>query len=212
MAALSSFYPLVLVELPACPAPTVDNALREAAREVCCDAGVWRASLAPIDVVAGTAAYALATPAGSEVTKVASLTLGGRLLWRDADAVATAQSSERPEYRRDDPPFVLSADLTALELLGTEIPTATVAGALNVAVTLQPTATAAELPDFLLSRYRDLMRVAVLGRLLAMGGVPWTDRPLAAAYRTEYQQLIAYAAYQGAVGSTGRALRVRKWR
>lgn len=212
MAALESFHALVKVEVPMCSGPLLDQHLRETARSFCSRAGIWTAALAPVDLVAGTASYALASPeAQSEVARVIDLTVAGVWMWRDVDSYSKAQEYGRPRYRRDDPPFLLSPNFDQITLLSAIAPTADVTGGLEMSAVLQPSKTATTLPDALLNQYGDAMRVGALSRLLALGAMPWTDRALAVSYRYEFQQLLANAAYQGTSGNTSKAIRVKKW-
>lgn len=208
MAALSDFYPLVLVELPACSTPLVDQHLRDTARSFCGQSGIWTANLTPVDLVAGTASYALTSPlTNSDVAGIVDLKVAGVLMWSDKESIYTTQQ----RYRRDDPPFLLSPNIDQITLLSDIAPTTNVTGGLEMSAVLQPSRTATELPDALLNQYSDAMRFGVLSRLLALGNMPWTDRALSSAYRNEYQQQLDHASYQGAVGNTRKALRVRKW-
>lgn len=207
MAPLSGFYPLVLAELPTCSFPLINQHLLDTARAFCSQSSIWTADLSPVDLVAGTVSYALTSPlANSEVARIVGLTVAGVWMWCDKEA-----STTQPQYRRDDPPFLLSPNFDQITLSADIAPAASTIGGLEMSAVLQPSRTATELPDALLNQYSDAMRFGVLSRLLALGNQPWTDRALSAAYRNEYQQQLAHAAYQGAIGNTRRALRVRKW-
>lgn len=213
MSALSEYHDLLLPELPGCTAAMVNLHLRKTARAFCQRTSVWRETLAAIGLVANQATYTMAVPANSEVVKVTSITVNNELLWVDKEAPNSnaTKSNKLPKYRRDDPPFTLSADMAAITLIDDEIPTATVTGGLVVIAALKPTAAAAVLPDFLLVEYSDAIQHGTLYRLMRMGKKPWGDRPLAADYESRWNSDLNFAAYQGQVGNNKKSLRVRKW-
>ena len=76
---------------------------------------------------------------------------------------------------------------------------------------MKPTRTAKQLPDFLLSEYSEAMRCGTLMRLMAMSAMPWTNVPMATAYRQEWQRHLSFAGYQSDVGNTRQQLRVKSW-
>ncbi|MFZ2306839.1 MAG: hypothetical protein WAW73_17470 [Rhodoferax sp.] len=206
---LSAFYPLLLPELPACPEPMMDLHLREVARDFCLRTSAWSAPFDAIDLVASQASYDLDAPeSDAVVTRVTKLSANSVLLWSDTDP---ATNEDAPKYRRDDPPFTVSNDLSEITLITEEVPTAAVTGGLQLVGALQPSRSSATLPDFLLTVYSDAMRIGTLARLMVMANKPWTDRALAGDYRTQWEQKVGYAAYQVDVGNTRKTLRVRKW-
>lgn len=208
MSALSDYYDLLLPELPGCLPSMVDLQLREVAREFCEKTSIWREDLTAIDLVAGQAAYAVASPSVSAMVRVVSLTVADVLLWKDRQV---KEGDDEPKYNPSEPPFTLSADLTTLTLATDEVPTASLVGGLVITAALKPTAAAANLPDFLRSQWSDAIRAGVLSRLMVMGRKPWTDRELAGIYASTWNTQLNKAANQGQVGNTRKQLRVRKW-
>lgn len=213
MSALSEYHDLLLPELPGCTTTMVNLHLRETARDFCRRTSVWRETLAAIDLVASQATYNMVVPTNSEVVRVTSITVNDELLWVDKEAPdsSATNSDQLPKYRRDEPPFTLSADMATLTLATDEIPTAAVTGGLVVIAALKPTAFTAVLPDFLLVQYSEAIRHGTLSRLMRMGKKPWGDRPLAADYESRWNSALNFAAYQGQVGNNKKPLRVRKW-
>lgn len=206
---LSAFYPLLLPELPACPEPMMDLHLREVARDFCLRTSAWAAQFDAVDLVASQAAYDIDAPeSDAVVTRVTKVTANGVLLWSDTDP---AMDEDVPKYLRGNPPFVVSNDLLQLTFIADEVPTASLVAGLALEGALQPSRGATTLPNFLLDVHSEAMRVGTLARLMLMGNKPWTDRAMATDYRTQWEQKVGYAAYQGDTGNTRKTLRVRKW-
>lgn len=211
MAALASFYRFILPEVPTCSFPQLDFHLRETARTFCVRTGVWRGAFDPVDSIAGQATYDLFTPESqSEAIRITSLAVNGVNLWTDAES-SDDEYTESPKYPRAVLPFVLSVDLKSITLVPSEVPSSSVSAGLQVSGVMRPSVNAQYLPDFLLDRFSDAMRFGTLSRLFRLGNVPWTDRQLAVDYSKEFDRLSNLASFQGAVGNTRKALRVRKW-
>lgn len=213
MKALSEFYDLMLPELPGCTTDMLDLQLRQVARELCDRTSAWRQAIDPISLVAGQGTYDLDSPeTKSDIVRLTKLSIGSTLLWQDKEEdERTCSTTETPKYTRNEPPFSLSPDLLELTLIAAEVPAADLASGLTGEAALKPSLDATTLPDFLKTQHSETMRFGVLSRLMLMGGKKWTDRPLAAEYRTEWNKALNFAAYQGQVGNTRQRLRVRKW-
>lgn len=209
MSALAEFHDLLLPELPGCTVAMVNKHLREVACDFCERTATWRQTLTAVDTVAAQATYTLATPAESQLVRVAEVTVNGLLLWRRDLRERADRSEVRPKYDLDEPPFELSAGLATITLDRDEIPTASVTGGLVVVAVLKPTEAANNLPDFLLTEYRDAIRLGTLSRLMRMKK-PWGDRPLAMDYEARWNQAVNFAAYQAEVGNNRRPLRTKK--
>jgi hypothetical protein len=207
MSTLASYYDLLLPELPGCTTAMLDFHLRETVREFCSRTSVWRADMAAINLVADQAAYSITTPTESEVVRVTALTMNGEALWIDSDKT---DGSNAPQYQRNDPPFSMSADLTQIVLVEDEVPSASLVAGLEITAALKPTASAATLPDFLMSQYSEAIRHGALSRFMVMKK-PWRDLQLATYYGGRWESALNFAAYQGQVGNTRQHLRVKQW-
>ncbi len=215
MSKLSAFYPLIIPEVIGVTDPLVDLHLREVARDFCSRTSAWRMPFDDINLIAGQATYDLDTSeADSEVVRVTKITVNGELLWDESEDAPHSRRShsvahDHPKYLRTEPPFSLSPDLKEITLMADEVPTAVVT--MKIVGAMKPTSTAATLPDFLRDQYSEVIRFGTMARLMAMGNKEWTDRPLAAAYESKWNQALGFAAYQAQVGNTRKPLRVKKW-
>lgn len=214
MTTTADFYDLLMPELPGITTAMLDLHLRETAREFCHKTSAWRQDLTAINLVANQSAYALPMPVNAELVRITRLVVASELLWEDKerdDRYTQSVGGFLPKYQRNEPPFMLSDDLSTITLIAAETSTASLTAGMAITAALKPTATAAALPDFLKSQYSDAMRHGTLSRLMMMGKKPWGDRPLATEYQRMYQQDLNFAAYQGQVGNTRQPLRVKSW-
>lgn len=210
MSTLANFYDQLMPELPGITTDMVDLHLRETAREFCVTTSAWLSPLAAINLVAAQDTYTLVLPTDSVLVRIKKLTLAGVLLWEESHRDSQDYSFPCPKYVRNDPPFLLSNDLTTITLIPDEVPTAALAGGMVITAALKPTESATTLPDFLKSQYSEAMRYGTLARLMMMKK-PWVDRPLASEYASRYQKHLNFAAYQAQVGNTRQPLRVKSW-
>lgn len=207
--AFSAFYDHLLPELKGITTAMVDLHLLHTARDFCERSSAWRFAF-ELSAVADEDTYDVSAPElRSEVVRPTKLTIDSVLLW-DSDWMPGNQG-DTPKYDRADPPFaldILNGDLTLLE---DEVPTA--AGSQNIALVaaLKPSFSATTLPDFLKFQHLEALRCGTLARLMQMGGKPWTDRPLATKYDSDYARLVQIAATAAQRGNTRAPLRSRKW-
>lgn len=188
-----AFYDLVRPELPGIFEPMLDAAIVQVARTFCMRTRCWRDDLFSQATVAGQTDYELGANFGEPIG-VHSLSVNGNLLFDVDNERAAAFSRFRP-------PFRLSADFSSITLSREVVPGYSMADGLQIGGILWPAINAALLPDLLLYRYGDDMRVGVLARLLVMGSKPWTDRELSVAYASDFESRLTRAANVMALGN-----------
>lgn len=178
--------------LPDCPGLSLDFALhhiRNAAIDFCTRTWVWRYADTGT-MVATTATYAIASPAGSEVTGV---------LWVKAqnDVNGDEETIGKATYRQ-----VIHAPAQAgapyaytLQRYDdiTFYPTPDDTYDYSIWVALRPTSTATDIDSDVFVKYRDGIAHGALARLLAMGNKPWSDPAGSTVHATEYMRAIRNA-------------------
>lgn len=176
MAKHDDFYPLLLVELPGCPIPTIKLALNRSASRFCEKSKAWREKLDPITAVVGTTEYEIdLLPADSRLILIDQVWLDGREM---------------------DPSLYEKSTLTLLKL--TTAPSA--AGTLEVLAVLAPTLDAQSLPDVLADRWYEGVSEGAKAFLKKIPNQPWYD-PTGAA--TAEQLFISKAAEARIESETG---------
>lgn len=171
MAYLSDFFPMVLSSAPACPDPTAEQWIRQAAIEFCTRTRVWRetdefeADGHPIEVVA--------VPANAALHEIEAAWFNGHELEAARYKTVGTLSGGTPRYLTQIGPDRFN--LTPPE-----------AGTFRVNMFLKPSREADELPDFLLEHYEQTIADGALARILSLPEQGWTNPQLAAAHRQSF--------------------------
>lgn len=206
----SAFYDYILPDLPGVPAALVDLHLRRTAIDFLGESGVYTTKITPIDIVAGTADYTLASPVAETEPAFAWA------LWADTTkltptSLAVLDGSGSWESRTG----VVSSFAQTTPTLVTLYPkpdTASVGG-LTGRIAIRPTFTSTGVTDWVGQLYIDALALGTKARLMAMANKPWTNPTMAAANTTLYiaerskaiidaRRTFAYAAMQVQLRST----------
>lgn len=170
----SHFYPEVAVAVPGCPNPMIDNALRNASRELLSHSKVYRADLTTITTVADQPTYPLAYDSDTEVSVVLELRSTARAitektveelnqffgLWQDDTGEPVHFFLSEPNTLR---PYPIPDD--AYDLYPT--------------VALIPSLTATGIEQEYADQYREEIAAGALARLLNVPNTPWRDKEAA---------------------------------
>ena len=184
MATWSAWFPDVLVHVPGAPNPTIEVALCRAAREFFRRTRAWMAWLDPATTLAGdNLEYDFDLPADTDVVRLERATVGGTPLglmpWRQIKADPVQHDvGERG---------LLSGDLLAFRLPGTFAAGEQV----QALVSLMPTLAAADIPDELADRYREVIAEGAKAQLLVIPSTTFHNPPAAAIAKAEFERGIA---------------------
>lgn len=212
MAALSDFYPYVLPEVPGCPEPTVDIALRSSLIEFCEKTLVIQRDLDPVTVVRGIVDYDIDPPTDQLVTRLM------RVWYKDyelspmaPDNVGDAEVYNRlfagADTERADPRFFIQKDERTFTIY--PIPKDTVPNGLTLRAAFKPTRAAEDIEDALFEDYAETIAHGAKFRLLSMASKPWTNGPGASIALAAFNGGINVARQRATRGHTRADLRVR---
>jgi hypothetical protein len=172
--AWSEITPRVQLEVPRCSIPLIEQAIRDAAIDLCSCAHIHTHILPAINVVAGTATYALT----SNVTDTEVYAV--RAAWFDDMPLAFAPldslASANPDWRSSE-----STHPTAFthykpdELVLWPAPSQSFTGGLEVEVALRPTLASAGVTDWIGNRFIEDLATGAKARLLMMPEVAWSN-------------------------------------
>lgn len=212
MATLSDFYPYVLPEVPGCPEPTVDIAIRSALIEFCEKSLVVQRDLDPLTVVKGIVDYDLEPPTDQLVSKILRVWYKGAELSPTApDNISAPEVYNRlftgASVERSDPRIYLQKDDVTVSVY--PIPKDTVANGLTVRVALKPTRAAEAIENVLFQDYAEAIAHGAKYRLLSMASKPWTNGPAASASFAAYNAGINTARQRASRGGTRADVRIR---
>lgn len=158
--------PEVLPSVNGCPSFTAADHIRRAAREFCRKTHVWQSDLAPFNTAIDTTTYALAVPAGSSVVRLFRVDIGDQYgvdLLDEASAKAQVASGSQSTF----------AWLSGASLRINPAPMSVMA--MQVQVSLKPSATAEAWPDDLGENHREALIYGALATLFEMPKTDWSD-------------------------------------
>lgn len=162
-------YPLILVEAPGCPEPTIDAAINRACWEFCEHSLAWQEDLDAVPVRAGTDVYEFDIPSQSLLVAIVSAKL-------DGSTIDAGRSYSLPTW--------LEVRLH---------PTPGGDGSLALRAALKPALNASSLPGILTTRYADAVAEGAKSRIKRMVGKAWSDPAGAAVCDQEFRRLTAEA-------------------
>ncbi len=186
--AWSAWYPFVLPLVIGCPDPTVDHALRQAAREFCRKSRAW---LEPQDAFAApgvTQRFDFDPPTMAEVIGVTRCTVAAADLAILSSADLPAGWPVKGGNDPDDALIVISAE----EYMLYPAPAAGVVVLLELCV--MPTMVATGIGDLVFQRYADTVAAGAIARLCAMPKTAWFDADQVILNRAVFERGIASAA------------------
>ena len=170
----SHFYPEVAVAVPGCPNPMIDNALRNAVRELLTHGKNYRVDLPTITTVADQPTYPLTYDANTEVSVVLELRSTARPITEKTVNELNQFFGMWQDDTGEPVHFFLSAPNT---LRPYPIPDG--AYDLYPTVALIPSLTATGVEQEYADQYREEIAAGALGRLLNVPNTPWRDKEAA---------------------------------
>jgi len=177
-----------------CPVPTITNALRDAAIELCNDAECWKKELTPL-YLRKQSEYILKMPDNTELMRIERMEhMGEPVLpkskdWLDKNYPAwrEAQSNWAHYY------YLKFNDKSQPVVRLVPYPPETIQDRLYIDVIIKPTDSATEIDDFIATRYRKALEYGALGEVLMMKDKLWTDAERALLYQEKFGTKVAEA-------------------
>lgn len=196
----TAFYDYILPDLNGVSQALVSHTLRNVVIEFCNETLIYVYDLPEIDVVAGTAEYAITSDvSGTEVVMAKAAWVNDVPL---AFAPLEALNSKYGGWTGDtsQQPLSFTQKTSTAIILYPEPDTAYTDG-LKVQVALRPTLAATGLVDWLATKYIQQLSAGCKGKLMAQPGRPWTNMELA-----QYNLSIFASAINDAKIETSRSL------
>ena len=165
---LDTIHPLVAPYAPGAPYPSMQAALREAAITFCERTRLWRYSYGAD--IPGDVDYAIVVPAGATMFEIELARFNQDDLipqsteWLDVNA-----HGWRDATLQGKPSWITQTAPDTLRIIPWE------AGHLDLALWLKPTEDAAQVPDFMVDKYRRCLADGALAYLLAIPNQPFSD-------------------------------------
>lgn len=179
--AFTELLPEVLAVAPTAPVPTIVRNIRNAARDLCERAKIYRYTVEDEAVYAGLAEVELTLPDYTSLVTPISLTLAGEPMTPSSPILL---DEEAPDWRTETgipKHFIRSTDQLNSLILYPIPETAYTSPGLNGVVSLKPSRTATVIDEVILDRYQTALISGALSRLLMIHGTLWYN-PAQAAY------------------------------
>jgi hypothetical protein len=197
---LSSFLPYVLPHVPGCPKMAAKEEVLRACIEFCEKSLVWKNTPAAINVVSGTATYAISVPSGGQVVKLEALYHNGERLdpmtTRDLEGLYTDWTTETGT------PLYYTQSVPTSVILVPE-PDTSITSGLRFQGVYKPTRTATTVEDFLYNDYAEEIGAGAVARLLATHGKAWTNPEIAPWFIGRFNEGIRKASTKAGKNFTG---------
>lgn len=204
MATWSDLYPDVLMYVPGCPDPVLDQEIRNAAIEFFRRTRVWTEWLEPIYTAAGVREYDLDLPSGSEVVRIEQATRNGSPL--ELEGFRTVPS-DLAQGAVPGPLALTTADRVTVWLSQA----VNQADRVQVRASLAPTRAATGIGAALFAQYRQALAEGAKFRLMRVPGPLHKPREAEEA-RQLFEREIAVASVDGWRAHTNVTPRARpKW-
>lgn len=200
MARWADFHPDLLVHVPGCPEPLLDQELARAAALFFRRSKLWTAWLEPIATAGSLTTYDLEVPEDAEVVALRKATLNGQVLPLGSYRLV----SNNPERAQGAERVLLSTEPAAVTLLSVQAPKSV----LDIEAVLTVAPQAEGLPDALANAYREGIVAGARYRLHRIPGLLYQPEAAKAA-RAEFEQALASDQASGWLGRVGQVPRTR---
>jgi len=200
MARWADFHPDLLVHVPGCPEPLLDQELARAAALFFRRSKLWTAWLEPIATAGSLTTYDLEVPEDAEVVALRKATLNGQVLPLGSYRLVSNNPERAPGAER----VLLSTEPAAVTLPSVQAPKSV----LDIEAVLTVAPQAKGLPDALANAYREAIVAGARYRLHRIPG-PLYQPEAAKAARAEFEQALASDQASGWLGRVGQVPRTR---
>ncbi|QND60380.1 hypothetical protein [Mesorhizobium huakuii] len=203
MVDIDDMLPFVMPHVPSAPHPTVLRNIRAVVRELCLYAAIWREY---DDIVIATPdSECVCTIPDVAIVKIEKASLDGlelhpvTIAWLDENVsrwdIDLDQTSNARWITQLNPNTV------------TIVPKAT--GTLRVRLVLQPSITAEQIPNFILTDHSEMIGMAAAGRVMLTPKTEYTNPQLGAAYKQMFDSYIARMDREASKGQQRARLRTK---
>ena len=186
---VDQWFPDVVPVAQLCPNPIIRREIVNACRDLCERTMLWVTQLDPINVVANTAEYQLAT-SEAEIAGVDRAQFNSKTIHPTSET-ALDEDDSQADYNTwraktiDIPDRYYVTYDKKIRLVYT--PDADLNSGLDVWVYVIPLISATTVPAFLWENFKDMIADGAKGRLKAISDMPWSDMQAAANFLSSYE-------------------------
>lgn len=178
------FFLDVMPDVPGCPEPIAEHAIKRAAQEFFESTRVWRVWMDDITTALNNSEYDIGLPRNSELVRIERATLAGREIEL---ATADCLPADWKTNSSSLPASIHTVDRKTVTLL----PAPKAISVMLIEVTLKPGSSAAGIDDFLFDQYAETIAIGAKARLMKQPGKPYTNLNDAMLLAAEFKQAMA---------------------
>lgn len=191
MALWVQFYDLIVPDVPGCPFPAIDVALRQSAIAFAEQSLAYKATHPEVTVVSGTAEYDFVPPAETVVHAITYAAFNGDELQSRVGEYGITMPNWRIESGT---PKYIFGGMTSLTL----IPSPNVAGTLTMIVALKPSPSATGIDGPIFDEFREAIVHGALSRLMLSPKKPYSNPSLATYHNQQFTIMTGQAGMRAA--------------
>lgn len=185
------FMDYVLPDVPGCPIPAANIAIRQSAIAFCEQSLAYKAAHDDVAVVSGAAEYAFVPPAETVVHAITYAAFNGDELQSRVGEYGISN----PDWRSEEgTPKYIFGGMTSLTL----IPAPDVDGTLTMTVALKPAYDATGIDGSIFNEYREAIVHGALSRLMLSPKKPYSNPSLATYHNQQFTVLTGQAGMRAA--------------
>jgi hypothetical protein len=192
--------------VPKAPTIMVEKFVKDAIVEFAKLTHRMQVDIAPVNVIAGSALYAIDNPVGFQVLSISRLFFDGKPLvsvsenqldleWRSLNSMHCICSNMDGEgwrdYEADTPTVFYQPKPNEVRLVAT--PNAALTGGLTGRVVVYPTLSMTTIDDDIYNEFYEVIAAGALARLMAVPSQPWTSAPMVNYYRAIFDDGVSDA-------------------
>ena len=190
MIPMKDILPEILIDIPNCPNPIAQRALRDCLMDFCRRSEAWHVRQEYGVTIADQPNAVLELPEHTRFVKVLSLTHDGQSLNPASEKMLDNQVYDWRSHK--------GAPRSFFEVAGQEVrlyptPTETTTGTLSGTIAISPTRSATDIDEDLFDRWLEGIVAGTQYRLFLMPDKSWTNPQLAAILMDKYETVIGHA-------------------
>lgn len=197
MALIADLEPHILPEVQQASLPLIASVSKRVLRDFCTKTRIWQGSITAFNTAAGTATYAMTPPAEAEIARIESARFAEYLL-----QPITEDELDKRYLSWDSISGAPTHYYTRASSSISFFPKPDSIGQVTARVTLRPSASTLQMPDFVYADHLETLTAGIKAALMMMPEAAWANPSMAGVYAGIYDRGISTAAASAFRGMT----------